>query len=140
MKKEAQKPQVIDQSLNRTFSEEFKRERVKEIVTKKVSIRDVSELYGVSRTAVYKWVYRYSEIEKGVKTVVQMESEAARTAYYKARLSELERMYGQKQMEVDLMAKILELASEEVGYDLKKKFSPERLSGFAPTHPNTDAQ
>lgn len=140
MKKEAQKPQVIDQSLNRTFSEEFKRQRVKEIVTKKVSIRDVSELYGVSRTAVYKWVYRYSEIEKGVKTVVQMESEAARTAYYKARLSELERMYGQKQMEVDLMAKILELASEEVGYDLKKKFSPERLSGFAPTHPNTDAQ
>ena len=140
MKKEAQKPQVIDQSLNRTFSEEFKRQRVKEIVTKKVSIRDVSELYGVSRTAVYKWVYRYSEIEKGVKTVVQMESEAAKTAYYKARLSELERMYGQKQMEVDLMAKILELASEEVGYDLKKKFSPERLSGFAPTHPNTDAQ
>ena len=42
----------------RTFSEEFKRQKVQLIVEKKVSIADVSTLYQVSKMTVYRWLYK----------------------------------------------------------------------------------
>ncbi|MDX2284956.1 MAG: helix-turn-helix domain-containing protein [Bacteroidia bacterium] len=140
MKKESPNQGLQGSKCNRTFSEEFKRKRAEEIVTRKASIRDICELYGVSRTSVYRWIYRYTEVEQGVKTVVQMESEAVKTAYYKARVSELERLYGQKQMELELISKVLELASEAAGYDLKKKYSPQLWNGSEATGISTAAQ
>jgi len=128
---------LINQARNRQFSEAFKRQRVSELLAKKVSIGDVSRLYGVTRTTVYRWIYLYSDLKQGVKTVVEMESEAQKTAYYRQKLAELERMYGQKQLEVDYLNKVLELASEEMGYDLKKKFVKPHWNGFEPTPKNT---
>ena len=105
----------------RFFSESFKREKVKLIIEKKTSVRQISDLYQVSRTAVYNWVYKYSQLEPGVITVVQMESEEQKTKYLQNRVAELERIIGQKQLELDLNEKTFELISEELGYDVKKK-------------------
>ncbi len=49
-----------------------------------------------------------------------MESEQHKTLYLQQRLGELERIIGQKQMEIDYLNKALEISSEELGYDLKK--------------------
>ena len=86
----------------------------------------MSKLYGVSRTAIYKWIYLYSSSERGVKTVVQMESEEFKTKLLQQRVAELERIVGQKQMEIDYLQVCLEVTSEEVGYDVKKKHGPVR--------------
>jgi hypothetical protein len=40
----------------------------------------------------------------------------------KERLRELEQIIGQKQLLIDFQEKLLELASDEVGFDLKKKY------------------
>ena len=114
---------------NRYFSESFRREKVKEVINGRLKVRDLCSLYGLSRTSVYKWLYLYSEAEKGVKTVVQMESEAFKTKLLQQRVAELERVIGQKQLEIDYLSVCLEVASEEVGYDLKKKHAPSHLSG-----------
>lgn len=127
----------FDSSRNRYFSEKFKRKLVKEIADKKIRIREASELYNVSRTSVYRWVYLYSDIEKGTNTIIQMESEATKTSYYRQQVAELERLYGQKQMEIDYLNKLLELASEELGIDLKKKYAPPRWNGSGLTQENT---
>lgn len=119
----------IQQKMNRTFSESFKRAKVKAIVEKQLTIQQVSDLYGVSRTSVYKWVYRYSGLERGTKQVIQMESEALKTKLLLQQVAELERVIGQKQLEIDYLAKTLELASQEIGYDLKKKYAPKPLNG-----------
>jgi hypothetical protein len=79
----------------------------------------------------------YSEAEKGVKTVVQMESEQFKTTLLSQRVAELERIIGQKQMEIDFLNKSFELASEEVGYDLKKKYAQTRWNGIESTPANT---
>lgn len=106
---------------NRVFSEEFKRQKVKDIEADRVSIKELSEVYGVSRTAVYKWIYKYSiHYQKGVKQVVQMESEEQKTLQLRQRVAELERIIGQKQLELDFANKLLEVASEDLGYDVKK--------------------
>ena len=108
---------------NRYFSESFKREKVKLVLKNQLSVTQLSRLYGVSRASVYKWIYKYSDLEKGQKMVVQMESEEFKTKRLQEKVAELERAIGQKQLEIDFLNKTLEFASKEVGYDLKKKYN-----------------
>lgn len=122
----------INQKYYRTFSESFKRKKVKEISSKCLTVQEVSDLYEVSRTAIYKWIHQYSKQEKGVKIVIEMESEALKTKQLKKRLAELERIVGQKQLLIDLLEKTIDLASQEVGYDLKKKYEPNSLNASEP--------
>lgn len=129
MSKSKDKKFAIDQSRNRYFSETFKREKVVELVSKKVSVGELSKLYEVSRTSIYKWLYLYSDLSQGTKTVLQMDSESNKTSYYKQKLAELERLYGQKQIEIDYLNKGFELASEDLGFDVKKKYATPPLSG-----------
>jgi transposase len=117
---------------NRRFSESFKKEKVKQIVEKQISIKELSEIYEVSRTAVYKWLYKYSaQHKRGTKQVIEMESEALKTKKLYTRVAELERIIGQKQLEIDFKDKLIELASEEIGYDIKKKHEQQPLNGSA---------
>jgi transposase-like protein len=122
----------IENKYNRTFSEEFKRNKVKDLVEKRVSTKQLCDLYQISRTSVYKWLYKYSPHHSaGVKMVVQMESEAHKTQELLQRVAELERIVGQKQLELDYTSKLIEIASAELGYDIKKNIGQKQLSGSA---------
>jgi len=128
----------IKSKYNRYFSESFKKEKVKQLVAKQISIKELSEIYGISRTSLYKWLYRYSpHHKKGTNQVVQMESEALKTKVLLAKVAELERALGRKQLEIDYNNKVIELTSKELGYDIKKKHGPPPLSGSGPTVPGT---
>ncbi len=140
MEKKADKKFQISKRYNRTFSTEFKKEKVKDLIEHRTTIKDLSTLYEVSRTSIYKWIYLYSGIEEGTKLVVQMESEEQKTKLLQQRLAECERIIGQKQMQLDLLEKGYELASEELGYDLKKKYVPRSWNGSANMVPNTDTK
>lgn len=129
MAKKADKKFQTETKYNRMFSDEFRKSKVKELTSGQLKVRDLCDLYNLSRTTVYKWLYLYSEAEKGTKTVVQMESEALKTKMLQQRVAELERIVGQKQLEIDYLNVCLEEASEEVGYDVKKKYAPPRWNG-----------
>ncbi len=124
---------------NRFFSDEFKKQKVKELEENLITITEISQDYGVSRTAVYKWIYKYSiRYAKGVRQVVEMESEQEKTNKLKARLSELEQIIGQKQMKIDFLEKMIEIGNNEMGIDLKKKFSTPPFNGSEPTEKSTN--
>jgi len=128
----------IQNKYNRTFSDTFKREKIQQVIEKQLSISQLCSLYSISRTTAYKWLYKYSpHYEKGTKQVIQMESEVLKTKVLLSKVAELERIIGQKQMELDFTKKLIELASEEVGYDIKKKHEPSLLSGFDKGDTNT---
>ena len=115
---------------HRFFSEEFKIQKVKEIEQNQIGISELSRLYNVSRSAVYKWVFKYSiHLKKGVNQVIEMESESRKTKKLQERLAELERAVGQKQLKIDYLEKVIEFSSEELGEDIKKKFDTESLNG-----------
>lgn len=114
----------------RLFSEAFKREKVKDLVEKRISIRQLSSLYEVSRTAVYNWLYAYSpHHEQKTNLVVQMESEAHKSQMLQQRVAELERVIGQKQLELDFLNKLFEIGSQELGFDIKKNLSTKLSNG-----------
>ena len=140
MRKKADKKFQIQKKSNRIFSTDFKKEKVKDLIEHRTTIKDLSKLYEVSRTSIYKWIYLYSGTEQGTKIVVQMESEEQKTKVLQQRLAECERIIGQKQMQIDLLEKGYELASEELGYDLKKKYAPRSWNGSVNMGPSTDTE
>lgn len=114
----------------RHFSEEFKKDKVKDIVEKRLTVLELSRLHGVSTVAVYKWLYKYSAYHQRQTTlVVQMESEATKTKYLLQQVADLQRVIGQKQLEIDFLSKLIEIGSEELGFDLKKNISSKLSSG-----------
>jgi transposase-like protein len=122
----------------RYFSEDFKRKKVKELDKRITSIADICKEYEVSNTAVYKWVYKYSLMrKKGVKMVVEPESDTARIKALKQHISELEQLLGKKQFEIDFIKKQMEIASEQYGFDFKKKPSGQASSGSGNTGKST---
>ena len=125
----------------RYFSEDFKRKKVEEINKRITSISDICKEYDVSNTAVYKWVYKYSLMrKKGVKMVVEAESDTAKMKALKEHIKELEQLLGQKQFEVDFMKKQIDIASEQYGVDFKKKPSGQLSSGSGKTGQNTNTK
>lgn len=122
----------------RTFSEEFKKKKVKELIGKQVTVAGLARLYGITRTSVYNWLYLYSpDHQKGTTLVVEVESESYKTKRLQQQVAELERIIGQKQLEIDFLGKLLELGSEELGFDLKKNFSTKLSSGTGIGEKNT---
>lgn len=126
--KQAQVKLAIKQK--RVFSEDFKRSKVRDLIEKRITVRQLSRLYEVSSVAIYKWLYKYSvHYQQKTKLVVEMQSEAYKTQQLLQRVAELERIVGQKQLEIDFLNKLLELGSEEMGFDLKKNFSTRLSNG-----------
>lgn len=109
----------------RIFSEEFKRDRVADILSGKVSISSLSRSWQVSAQSIYTWIYKYSvDQKKGTTIVVQKDSESNKNIELEKKVAELERALGQKQMALDYLNKLIEIASKELDIDLKKNFSP----------------
>ena len=107
----------------RTFSVAFKQEKVKEIESKQISVSQISRIYGVTRTAVYKWIRLYGSLQsKRERVVVEKESESHKTEQLQKKIAELERLLGQKQVEVEYLKKVVEFGSEATQTDIKKKF------------------
>jgi len=116
----------------RIFSEEFKKQKVREIEQKQTTIAEVSKAYQVRYNNVGKWIKKYSTIyKKGVRLVLEMESETKKLIILQARIAELERIVGQKQLTIDFQAKMIELAEQSYGIDIKKKaeIKPSCISG-----------
>lgn len=130
MVKNTSKTELKNDKFNRTFSEDFKKSIVKDIEKGIVKIRDICEIHNVTRTSVYKWLYLYSNTPKGTKTVVQMESEVHKTKELYDRVAKLERIVGQKQLEIDYLSKLIELSSEDLGFDIKKKAEQKLSNGL----------
>ena len=114
----------------RIFSEELKKKAIKELVSRHTTIKSLMAEHQVSANTVYRWLYQYSPYhEQKCTLVVQMKSEELKNSELRQRMAELERIVGQKQLEIDFLNKLLEIGSGELGFDLKKSFSPPPLNG-----------
>ena len=115
----------------RIFSETIKRQVVKDIEQGKCTVNEASLELQVSYVSVYRWIYLYSRyLQKNKTMVLQDTSEAYRTKELEAQIKELQAALGRKQLEVDLLNKIIEKASEAYGSDLKKNLSGQLSSGI----------
>lgn len=108
----------------RTFSESFKIQKVKEIEWKQSKVSEVCKEYEVTRASIYKWLSKYGSMkDKKERIVIEIESDTNQLLALKKKVAELERIVGQKQILLDFKDKMIEIAEEMYGVDIKKKLS-----------------
>ena len=121
----------------RYFSIDFKKKKVEELDKRITTISEICKEYQVSNKAVYKWIYKYSLMKsKGVKMVVEAESDTAKIKALKQHIAQLEQLLGQKEFELEFVQKQMQIASEQYGIDLKKKLSGKQSFGSGNTGNN----
>lgn len=123
---------------SRYFSESFKRKKVVEIEKNMVSISEICKEYQVSRTSIYRWIYKYSAMRKRQeRQIVESKSDTKKIQQLKQQIKELEQIVGQKQIMIDFQGKMIEIAEQEYGVEIKKKLDSKRSSGSGSTDKNT---
>jgi transposase len=140
MTKTRAKTTQVQRTSIRIFSEELKKKLVEDIEFKRISIREVVNLYKVSDTAVRKWLNKYSLNKKrSTRVVLESASTESKIMVLLDRIAQLEQSLGKKQLELEFLHKVVDLCSEELGYDIKKKSSTMLLntSGHATTRVQT---
>lgn len=125
---------TIKERQHRYFSEDFRRKKVSEIERNLTTVTEVSREYQVSSTAVYKWINRYSRMRKRQeRMVLESLSDTRKIIALKEKIKELERAVGQKQIQIDFLEKMIEIAQEENGIEIKKKVFTAHFDGSGST-------
>ena len=136
-KQEKQKKLVIIMFKKPTYEE--LEQRVKELEKNLLTVSDICRTYEVSRTSVYRWIYKYSIMaKKQQKQVVEAKSDTRKIQMLEERIKELERAVGQKQMLIDIKDKMIEIAEQTYHIDIKKKLGSRVSSGSKSTKKSTD--
>ena len=111
----------------RSFSDEFKRELVRLFEQGKYSVLQLGRLYGVRSSLIYLWIYKYSQFnETGYRVIEMKQSSTSKLKALEQRITELEKLVGQKQIKIDFLEEMMAVAKEELQIDIKKKYSTPR--------------
>ena len=118
----------------RKFSKEFKKQIVKDFESGKFSVPQLEKLHGINNRSIYDWIYRYSTFnEQGYRIMEMKKSSTSKVRDLENRIKELERVVGQKQIMIDYLDKMIEIAKEELDIDLKKNFNTPQSPGSGKT-------
>jgi len=115
----------------RNFTEEFKKSRVSEYERGENTVKEISKLFGIKCQVLYRWIYKYSLYNKKSYKIVEMkDSSTLKLKELTTRMRELERIVGEKQIKIDYLEKLIELAKDEYNIDVKKNLSTEHSNIF----------
>jgi transposase len=119
---------------HRRFTEDFQREIVKEFQAGTLSVVQLSRLYQISPQTIYNWIYKFSTFnQKGSRIVEMKDSSAAKLKEMEQRIRELERAVGQKQIKIDYLEKMIDIAKTDLDIDIKKNYNTSQSGGSGKT-------
>lgn len=106
------------------YSEEFKKNLVASFEKGEFSVLQLEKLYGVKNAVIYTWIYKFSKFnEKGCRIVEMESSNQNKLKELAKKVKELEQMVGQKQIAIEYLEKMIELAKTDLKIDIKKNYS-----------------
>ncbi|RAJ13664.1 transposase [Arenibacter echinorum] len=119
----------------RKYSEEFKRRLVSDFEKGKFSVPQLEKLHGVPHATIYRWIYKFSIFnESGFRVIEMKDSSNKKMKELEARVKELERTVGRKQIMIDYLEKMMEIAKDELDIDIKKNFGTPQSTGSGKTN------
>jgi transposase-like protein len=117
----------------RRYSESFKKQLVRDHGAGNFSVFQLSKLHDLSTSTIYRWIYMYSSNEPNYQIVEMKESSTQKLKLMEGRIKDLERIVGQKQIKIDYLEKLIEIAEEELKIDIKKNIDTPHSSGSGKT-------
>jgi transposase-like protein len=119
---------------HRRYSVEFKKQIVADFESGDLSVPQLEKLHGVSNKSIYNWIYKFSTFnEKGFRVVEMKDSSSKKLQELEVRNKELEAALGRKQIQLDYLEKMIELAKSELDVDIKKNYSTPQSTGSGKT-------
>ncbi len=116
------------------YSEDFKKELVSLFEKGTYSVLQLERLYGVTNGSIYRWIYKYSTFnEKGIRVVEMKQSSSLKLKELTNKVKELEQIVGQKQIKIDFLEKMIEIAESEFSIAIKKKSNTSQSNGLKKT-------
>jgi transposase-like protein len=122
-----------------SYSEEFKRKIVKEIITGKYSKKESMSFYGLSWKAIYSWLDKYGQnviLEEGIETITLKKSnnmprknkitESQKVEELRKRIKELEAQLQEAELRARLNDKMIDIAEEQFKIPIRKKYVTRR--------------
>ena len=114
----------------RHYSEDFKKELVSLFESGEYSVLQLEKLYGVTNVSIYNWIYKFSTFnEKGIRVVEMKQSSSLKLKELAQKVKDLERIVGQKQIKIDYLEKMIDIAKDEFDIDIKKKYNTPQSTG-----------
>lgn len=121
-------------SKRRRFSEDFKKSIVNDFESGKFSVLQLERLHKIKGQIIYRWIYKYSNHnERGQRIVEMKDSSTQKLKALEHKIKELERTVGQKQIQIDYLEKMIDIAKDELDIDIKKNSNTPQSSGSATT-------
>ena len=115
---------------SRHYSLEFKKAVVASFEKGEFSVLQLEKLYGISNPTIYNWIYKFSDFnEKGCRIVEMKDSKQEIVKQLANKVKELEQILGQKQVAIEYLEKMIELAKTELDIDIKKNYSSQPSIG-----------
>ena len=106
----------------RKYSKDFKRHLVSEFEQGKFSVLQLEKLHGIGNSVIYSWIYKYSSLnQKGYRVVEHKESSSKKLKDLEKQIKELQALLGRKQIKIDYLEELIDVAKEELNIDIKKK-------------------
>jgi len=114
----------------RRFTDDFKREIVSQFEKGSMNTLQLSRHYSISQQSIYNWIYKFSTFnELGARIVEMKESSTSKLKEMEERIKELERAVGQKQIKIDYLEKMIDIAKTDLHIDIKKNYGTPQSGG-----------
>mgnify|MGYP001178880531 FL=1 len=121
-------------SKQRKFSEEFKKSIVNDFESGNFSVLQLERLYKIKGQIIYRWIYKYSSHnEQGQRIVEMKDSSTQKLKTLEQKVKELKRTVGQKQVQIDYLEKMIDIAKDDLNIDIKKNSDTPQSSGSVTT-------
>jgi len=116
-------------SKHRVYSNDFKKKIVSDFESGKYSALELVTLHNISESTVYRWIYKFSTFNKqGFRVVEMKNSSLQKVRELEKRIKELEATVGRKQIKIDYLETMMEVAKDELDIDIKKNYSTPQLA------------
>lgn len=114
-------------SKRRYFSDDYKKRIVSDFESGKFSVLELTRLHKISESGIYRWIYKFSTFnEQGIRVVEMKDSSTNKVKELENRIKELEAAVGRKQIMIDYLETMMEVAKDELDIDIKKNYSTPR--------------
>lgn len=117
-------------SKQRFYSEDFKKKIVSDFESGKYSALELVALHKIAESTVYRWIYKFSTFNKqGFRVVEMKQSSSQKVRELERQIKELEAAVGRKQITIDYLETMIEVAKDELKIDIKKNYSTPQSTG-----------
>lgn len=118
------KVNLVEVQKYRQFTEEFKKQIVKDFESGQYSVIELERLHGISNKSIYNWIYKYSTFnKKGYRIVESKLSSSNKVKELEKKVKDLEAALGRKQIMIDYLETMIDVAKDELNYDIKKNYN-----------------